>query len=366
MRTLRIQAIVATSLKSSSMTNRSSRGHKGTSSNRPESKRAPASESLFPETFEGTGRRRTPESRIAGDQAVRAVFARDSGRVLRLFYTENKAHDVGRYCRDLAQRRLPYRMVPEDELEKIYGSPHHGGVVAITIPKPVLPLTHQNLAHLKSLGPLHFVLDGIGNPHNIGAIARSLAFFGYKSLILSDDPRQAGLSDAAYRVAEGGLEVLELYRTKGLQELIELARQDFRITGTSLSSQAQPLESLAKSSTPRLILLGNEEEGLSPQRLKTCDDLLMVPGSGVLQSLNVAQTAAVLAYALKPVSAALKSPRDLGHGHRPTPLKAGRMGEGLRLKESASTPKAPAPKAASRKKPRSPKDLRPGTKNPSR
>jgi len=199
------------------MTNRSSRGHKGTSSNRPESKRAPASESPFAETFEGTGRLRTPESRIAGDQAVRAVFARDPGRVLRLFYTENKAHNVGRYCRDLAQRRLPYRMVPEDELEKIYGSPHHGGVLAITTPKPVHPLTYQTLAHLKTLGPLHFVLDGIGNPHNIGAIARSLAFFGYKSLILSDDPRQAGLSDAAYRVAEGGLEVLEIYRTKGLQ-----------------------------------------------------------------------------------------------------------------------------------------------------
>lgn len=310
--------------------------------------------------------RKEPEVRIAGQQAVSALLRHDPARVLRFFYTEARAQEVGKYCRDLAQRRLPYRMVPEDELEKIYGSPHHGGVVAITRPQVEHTLTRETLLALKQQGSFHFVLDGIGNPHNIGAIARSLAFFGFKSLILSDDPRQAGLSDAAYRVAEGGLEALAIYRAKNLQSLIEDARSIFRITGTALSQRAKPLGSLTGHTTPRLILLGNEEEGLSKERLQSCDDLLMIPGAGSLQSLNVAQTAAILGYALQPKPAASSASRNLGPRDRQPPSRAERKGGVHPRSESGSNPKAPAPTTPSQKKRHSPKGSGPGTKTPSR
>jgi TrmH RNA methyltransferase len=257
-------------------------------------------------------------------------------------------------------------MVPEAELEKIYGSPHHGGLVAITIPKPEHLLTAGDFALLKDLGPVHFVLDGIGNPHNIGAIARSLAFFGFKSLILSDDPRQAGLSDAAYRVAEGGLEILTLYRAEGLQNFLEDARQSFRVTGTTLSAQAQSLKNLTRTPSPRLILLGNEEEGLSARRLKSCDDLLTISGSGEIQSLNVAQTAAILGYAFQPSSFDSKPTSRSSPRNRPKGSGAGRKAETLPRRESGNIPKGPAPRVAPQKKQHSPQGSRPGTKNPSR
>ena len=345
------------------MSHRPPRGPRGHFNDRPRSNRTDPSEFSPSDTPEDVRRTRTPEIRIAGNQAVRAVFRQDPARVLCLFYTESRAHELGEPCQALAQRRLPYRMVPESELERIYGSPHHGGVVAITKPKTELSLTPKALAHLKTLAPVHFVLDGIGNPHNIGAIARSLAFFGFKSLILSEDPRQAGLSDAAFRVAEGGLEVLEIYRAKGLQDWIAQTRPYFRITGTALSAQGQSLESFTQGSTPRLILLGNEEVGLSPQRLQQCDDLLMIPGSGALQSLNVAQTAAILGYAFQSTFRLPKLPA--GADQHPRPLRAERKGGGRRPEESKGIPKVPDSKDASRKKPHSPKGSRPGTKNPS-
>ena len=310
--------------------------------------------------------RRSSEIRIAGGPAVDALFRYDPDRVLRFFYTESKSRNVGDYCRELAQRRLPYRMVPDNELEKIYGSSHHGGLVAIANPKREQILTRYTLSQLKALGPVHFVLDGIGNPHNIGAIARSLAFFGFKSLILSDDARQAGLSDSAYRVAEGGLEALTIFKAEGLQNLLEEARKIFRITGTTLSRQAQSLRTLTEKPGPRLILLGNEEEGLSGQRLRACDDLLMISGTGDLQSLNVAQTAAILAYGFQTHPRVSKPTSDSSLRGHPRVSGDSRKAGTPRREESKNTPKALAPRAAPQKKPHSPKGSRPGTKTPSR
>ena len=310
--------------------------------------------------------RRLPEIRIAGGPAVEALFRHDPGRVMRFFYAEAKARKVGSFCKTMAERRLPYRMVPDAELEKIYGSPHHGGLVAIASPKEEVLLTPKGLSELKQRAPIHFVLDGIGNPHNIGAIARSLAFFGFKSLILSDDPRQAGLSDATYRVAEGGLEALTLYRAQDLEALLKEARKEFKITGTSLTRDARPLNALTTSNTPRLILLGNEEEGLSPQRLKACDDLLMIPGGGQIQSLNVAQTAAILGYAFQPSSSVSKPTLRLSKDRSSANSGPSQKGAVRPRGESGHTPQGRDSKAGPQKKKYSAKDSRPGTKTPSR
>lgn len=282
------------------------------------------------------------EIKIAGIRAVKALFRLDPSRVLRLFYNEQRAIELGECLRTLALARKPYRKVFDDELEKVYGSPHHGGVVAITYPRPEQPLSIRDLSRLRSRGPIHFVLDGIANPHNLGAISRSLAFFGFKSLILTDDPRQAGFSDAAYRVAEGGLEMLDLYRVAGFQQFAERARQEFKITGTVLSPRAKSLSALKEDPVPRLILLGNEEEGLSPKRLEVCDELLMIPGSGAVQSLNVAQTAAILGWALQEAQAP-KSPEAGSPRRRSFPSGGLEKGKGPLRAGSAHPPKPRGP-----------------------
>lgn len=331
-----------------------------------EDRSAPSWESGSSELSERSETRRLPEIRIAGGPAVEALFRHNPGRVLRFFYSESKARKVGVFCKIMAERRLPYRMVPDAELEKIYGSPHHGGVVAIASPKEEMPLTPKGLSELKKLAPIHFVLDGIGNPHNIGAIARSLAFFGFKSLILSDDPRQAGLSDATYRVAEGGLEALALYRAQDLGALLEEARKEFKITGTAITRDARPLSALTISNTPRLILLGNEEEGLPPQRLKACDELLMIPGAGQIQSLNVAQTAAILGYAFQPSASVSKPTLRLPKDRSAARSGPSQKGETRPRGESGHTPQGRDSKAGPQKKKYSAKGSRPGTKTPSR
>src|SRR5262249_3253715 len=141
------------------------------------------------------------------------LFATAPQRVERLFFDLRARSQVGDFCAELARARKSYRMVSSDELERVAGSVMHGGGVALAPPKPGPMLDLANVTDRARDGTPLLLLDGIGNPHNLGAIARTAAFFGLPRMVLSDHPSQAGPSDASYRVAEGGLEYVELYRS---------------------------------------------------------------------------------------------------------------------------------------------------------
>src|SRR5262249_49922314 len=79
-------------------------------------------------------------------------------------------------------------------------------------PPPTHPLGPEPETQRASDRQPLLILDGVSNPHNLGAIARTAAFFGLPRMVLSDHPAQALPSDASYRVSEGGLEHLELHR----------------------------------------------------------------------------------------------------------------------------------------------------------
>ena len=124
-----------------------------------------------------------------GPAAVAALFAQRPADVLRFFYTPMRRQEAGAYCATLAKRRLPYREVPPDELQRIAGTTHHGGMVAVARPRGVTILDPGALPPILWAAPVLPILDGIGNPHNLGAIARSAAFFGCKALVISGDQR---------------------------------------------------------------------------------------------------------------------------------------------------------------------------------
>ncbi len=142
--------------------------------------------------------------RVCGLAAVTALFARDPRRVERLFFEDRVKGEVGPFCRTLARARKPYRQADKAELARVAGTPLHGGVVAIATPRPLADFDRSAARIRAKNGKPLLVLDGIGNPHNLGAIARSAAFFGLERMVLAARPDQALPSDARYRVAEGG------------------------------------------------------------------------------------------------------------------------------------------------------------------
>jgi TrmH RNA methyltransferase len=235
--------------------------------------------------------------RVAGLPAVSALFATAPQRVERLFFDQRAKAQVGAFCAELARARKPYRLVGPDELERIAGSVMHGGIVALAQPRPLPVLDLAEVAGWARSGAPLLLLDGIGNPHNLGAIARSAAFFGLPRIVLSDHPAQAGPSDASYRVAEGGLEYVELYRAVRFAHTLQRLRRSFRVIGTA-AGNGQPIDTLRRTERPTALVLGNEEHGLPPATLAACEEVVTIPGSGSIQSLNVAASAAILLHAV--------------------------------------------------------------------
>jgi TrmH RNA methyltransferase len=233
------------------------------------------------------------EDRICGINAVAALFARRPDAVKRLFYTTAMREQAGPLCAQLAKLRRPYRLLEEAEMARAAGSVHHGGIAAIAEPRRVSIIDFVRPPRM----PLLVVLDGVSNPHNLGAIARSAAFFGAGGLLLHEIPTQAMPSDAAYRTAEGGLEFLELHKTRNIGRALAALEPHYRTVAATLTPDAMPLQNLPRD-RPVALVLGNEEHGISAAALDACRRRVRILGAGPVQSLNVAQAAAVLLAAL--------------------------------------------------------------------
>jgi len=140
-------------------------------------------------------------------------------------------------------------------------------------------------------------MDGIGNPHNLGAIARSAAYFGVTAMVIGEGAGNAMPSDAALRTAEGGLEHLALFRTRDLPRALGALMPHYRTVATTLDPAAPTLAELPRD-RPVALVLGGEERGISAPVLAACRRQVRIAGSGRVQSLNVAQAAAVFLHAL--------------------------------------------------------------------
>ena len=236
--------------------------------------------------------------RITGLPAVSALFATAPARVEQLFFDHKTRALAGAFCSQLARERKPYHLVDAAELERVAGTVLHGGIVALARPRPVPDLDPGKAEEWAREGRLLLLLDGVSNPHNLGAIVRTAAFLGTPRIVLSDHPAQALPSDASYRIAEGGMEHVELYRGRHFVQTLKTLRQSHQLIGTA-AENGKPIADLKKPDRPYALILGNEEDGIPPDTLKACDDIVTIPGSGAVQSLNVAATAAILMYALQ-------------------------------------------------------------------
>jgi TrmH RNA methyltransferase len=238
------------------------------------------------------------ELKLCGLAAVRARFARDPDSIQRLFFDYATGRQIGVICKVLAQAKKVYRCVEPAELEKIAGSIHHGGIVAVVAPPALRVAAAGDVRQWAKRGEAVLVLDRIGNAHNLGAIARTAAFFGVPRLVLPEDAAAARPTDAAHRVAEGGFEHLEVWQVKDLAAFArELAAAGYDVVGAATRG-GRPDAPRPAGRKPLALLLGNEEDGLASEVAAACSRLVTIPGNGKIESLNVSVAAAVLMWEL--------------------------------------------------------------------
>ena len=228
---------------------------------------------------------------VCGLSSVRAVAAETPELIERLFFDDTHAPLFSEACRFLAQERKTYRLVTGDELRKITDTTHHQGAAAV-IHLPVM----QKLSGAKFAGHT-LCLNDVMNPHNVGAIVRTAAFFGVQNLIVSRKSYEAAMTQAAWRVAEGGLTHTTLWVYDDTEEFFSWATGAYR-TLAAIKPEAKKMRSLGefirdKNTQPLIVCLGNEEDGLPAAFSGRCNGRFSIAGSGRIESLNVSVTAAL-------------------------------------------------------------------------
>ena len=231
------------------------------------------------------------EQRWYGLNACLALFARRPAALRKVWLLESRIPALKAVLAHCVKNRLGYTVVEAVDLEKLSGSAHHEGVVF-----GAMAAAEQSLAdwlRVQPAGPqLAIWLDGVGNPHNLGAILRSAAHFGVSGVLLSADSMLA-LSGAAARVAEGGAEALPLVRMARNENAPgQLQSAGFTVAATVVRGG----RSLYQTALPeRLVLLmGAEQSGVDASLAQASAMQLLIPGSGAVESLNVASATSVL------------------------------------------------------------------------
>ncbi len=142
-------------------------------------------------------------------------------------------------------------------------------------------------------GGLWLALDSLQDPHNVGSIFRSAAFFGVRGIVMTSD-RAAPLSAVVYDVASGGVEAVPFAVETNLRRALEAAKAaGLWILGSSEHAE-RSVEDIPRD-RPWLLVVGNEEDGLRRLTLETCDEVCQIAPKGeAVTSLNVSVATGIL------------------------------------------------------------------------
>lgn len=238
---------------------------------------------------------RSKEQKVYGVHACLSVHKLRPEAIIRAYVTEKRLTEVGELLRALATNKKAYHVVTSEEMDRICESSRHEGVCLLINTKPQLSSREflERLGKSKSKASAILFIDGVGNPHNLGAMMRSMAHFGAEFLVINGIESHGLTSGALARIAEGGAECVTMVQVQSPDELLsELVAKGYRIIGTS-SHQGTPLFT-ANLPQKSVIIMGSEGKGISGAVAKLCRDFVRIPGTGAVESLNVSVAAALL------------------------------------------------------------------------
>jgi len=207
---------------------------------------------------------------------------------VRVYVTVRRKPTFAKLLEYCVRERKGFQVVDDENLERLTGSLHHEGIAVLA--KAARRLDLAGLLHGIEAGaitgPLLY-LDGVQNPHNLGSILRTAAHFGVGAVIGAEGELPP-LSAAAVRVAEGAAEHVPVVALVNVPaDLVRLKKAGFELVATT-SHGGDPLWTAPLADAKKLLLvMGSEGEGVSRGIAKACDRTVQIPGTGLVESLNV-------------------------------------------------------------------------------
>jgi 23S rRNA (guanosine2251-2'-O)-methyltransferase len=231
-----------------------------------------------------------------GLHAVRVLLTRSPARVRRVLVASGR--DAGRHAeiRTLAQGAgVQVSAADEALLDRMAEGGRHQGVVAEIAPRAGDPETQLEEA-LEAAGesPLLLVLDGLQDPHNLGACLRSADAAGVAAVIAPRD-RAAGLTPVVRKVAAGAADTVPFVSVVNLaRTLRELKARGIWLVGTDDGADKSLYE--VELTGPMAIVVGSEGEGMRRLTRECCDQLVSIPMAGAVESLNVSVATGIVLF----------------------------------------------------------------------
>jgi 23S rRNA (guanosine2251-2'-O)-methyltransferase len=187
------------------------------------------------------------------------------------------------------------RAAPRQKLDRLAGTDRHQGVVAV-----VADFRYASVADVLAAAaasgrpPLLVVLDGVEDPHNLGAIIRSAHALGAHGVVIPKD-RAVGVTPAAAKASAGAVERCPVARVTNVAKALE-SLKEAGVWSVALAADGERALGEVDLRGPTALVLGSEGEGLRPLVRRTCDLSAKVPMMGEIDSLSVSASAAVALY----------------------------------------------------------------------
>jgi len=196
------------------------------------------------------------------------------------------------------ERRIPIQYVDKATLDRITAGPggtgSHQGVAASTSPYSYCEVEDLlSAAADRGEPPFIIILDGIEDPHNLGAVMRTADGAGAHGIIIPKR-RAVGLTETVAKVSAGAIEYIPVARVSNLAQAIDrLKESGLWIAGCDMDGDDYDSTDLTG---PLAIVIGNEGQGISRLVREKCDFIVSIPMEGKIASLNASNAAAVLMY----------------------------------------------------------------------
>lgn len=231
------------------------------------------------------------ELRYHGKNACLALAKMRPKDMIRVYVKKEISDRFAELLAFCAARRVSYHLVSDGDLERLTDTKHHDGICIVAKEKKTLS-DEDFFRELQGSRQLVLFLDGVGNPHNLGAILRTASHFGVR-YVAGDAEELPRISPSANRTSEGGAEHISLVRTKDPERFFDrLKRMGFRVYAFDPAENSPSLfdTRLAQNA---VFVMGAEVTGLSGLVKELADSRLRIPGSGAVESLNVSVAAAL-------------------------------------------------------------------------
>lgn len=216
---------------------------------------------------------------------VREVLVEQGARNARVQQLAERARTLG----------IPVHTRAREQLDRLAGNARHQGIAIHYEAPPTLDEAALEAAvDAAGQGVLVLVLDGVTDPHNLGACLRVADGAGAHAVIAPKD-HAVGINATVAKVASGAAETVPYFMVTNLARTLgELKERDIWITGTSDDAAATLYD--ADLRRPTALVLGAEGSGMRQLTRKTCDELVSIPMRGAVESLNVSVASGICLY----------------------------------------------------------------------